>query len=83
MGRLRRIAKEVHVKEVYIPGVGIKDRILLEMIPVATCPALPKREQVWASTVRLWQKYKFDSEHSLLIARLAAKLFNQSLSLHT
>jgi exopolyphosphatase/guanosine-5'-triphosphate,3'-diphosphate pyrophosphatase len=79
---LRMIAKEVRAKHVHIPGVGLKDGILLEMVPVVKGPDLPRREQVWASAVRLGQKYKFDSEHSLLIARLAAKLFNQSLSLH-
>lgn len=79
---LRMIAREVRAREVLIPGVGLKDGILLEMVPLARGPALPRREQVWASAVRLGQKYKFDGEHSLLIARLAARLFNQSLSLH-
>lgn len=79
---LHMIAQEVHVKEVRIPGVGLKDGLLLDMAPLARGPVLPRREQVWASAVRLGQKYRFEGEHSLLVARLAASLFNQSLSLH-
>lgn len=79
---LHMIAQEVRVKEVRIPGVGLKDGILLDMAPLVRGPVLPRREQVWASAVRLGQKYKFEGEHSLLVARLAAQLFNQSLSLH-
>ncbi len=79
---LHMIAQEVRVKEVHIPGVGLKDGILLDMAPLARGPVLPRREQVWASAVRLGQKYRFEGEHSLLVARLAARLFNQSLSLH-
>lgn len=79
---LHMIAQEVRVKEVYIPGVGLKDGILLDMAPLARGPVMPRREQVWASAVRLGQKYKFEGEHSLLVARLAARLYNQSLSLH-
>jgi len=79
---LHMIAQEVLVKEVRIPGVGLKDGILLDMAPLARGPVLPRREQVWTSAVRLGQKYRFDGEHSLTVARLAARLFNQSLSLH-
>lgn len=79
---LHMIAQEVRVKEVYIPGVGLKDGLLLDMAPLARGPVLPRREQVWASAMRLGQKYRFEGEHSLLVARLAVRLFNQTLSLH-
>ncbi len=79
---LHMIAQEVGVEEVRIPGVGLKDGLLLDMAPLAQGPVLPRREQVWAAALRLGQKYRFEGEHSLLVSRLAARLFNQSLSLH-
>jgi len=70
------------VKEVLIPGVGLKDGILLDMIPLAMGPSLPRRDQAIASAERMGQKYAYDAEHGNFTARMAARLFNQSLSLH-
>jgi exopolyphosphatase/guanosine-5'-triphosphate,3'-diphosphate pyrophosphatase len=79
---LHMIAREARVKEVQIPGVGLKDGVLLDMAPLAMGPALPRREQALASADRMGRKYAYDSEHGLFTARMAARLFNQSLSLH-
>lgn len=79
---LLMIAREIGVKEVLIPGVGLKDGVLLEMAPLALGPSLPRRDQALASAEQMGCKYAYDAEHGTFTARLAAHLFNQSLSLH-
>ena len=79
---LHMIAREARVKEVLIPGVGLKDGVLLDMAPLAMSPSLPRRDQALASAERMGRKYAYDGEHAAFTARMAANLFNQSLSLH-
>jgi exopolyphosphatase/guanosine-5'-triphosphate,3'-diphosphate pyrophosphatase len=79
---LRMIVREARVKEVLIPGVGLKDGVLLDMAPQAMGPRLPRREQAIASAEHMGRKYAFDAEHAVFAADMAVALFNQSLSLH-
>lgn len=79
---LQMIIHEAGIEEVLIPGVGLKDGVLLEMAPLAMGPCLPRRVQVMASVERMGRKYAYDAEHAAVTARLAARLFHQSLSLH-
>jgi exopolyphosphatase / guanosine-5'-triphosphate,3'-diphosphate pyrophosphatase len=79
---LEMIIRQAGVKEVLIPGVGLKDGVLLEMAPLAVGPRLPRRIQVMASVEQMGRKYVYDVEHATTTARLAARLFDQSLSLH-
>ncbi len=76
------IAREARAREVLIPGVGLKDGILWDMLPLALGPRLPRREQVLNAAMRLGQKYAFDAEHAAHVARLAVRIFDQTLSLH-
>ncbi|HTP02764.1 MAG TPA: Ppx/GppA phosphatase family protein [Anaerolineales bacterium] len=81
---LHIIAHEAHVRSITIPGVGLKDGLLLEMADqLRTGPHVPRREQVWQSAVQLGRKYDIDSDHARLTARLAGQLFDQSRSLHS
>ncbi|HVN16956.1 MAG TPA: Ppx/GppA phosphatase family protein [Anaerolineales bacterium] len=79
---MQTIARIVRVKTVHVPGIGLKDGILWEIAPQVLHPRLPRREQVWASAMRLGQKYQFDAEHGTLIADLAKQLFDQTTDLH-
>lgn len=76
------IAREAGVDEIIIPNVGLKNGVLLDMAPQLMGPRLPRRQQALASAARMGQKYAYDTDHAELTARLAAKLFYQSLSLH-
>lgn len=76
------IAREAGVAEIRVPNVGLKDGVLLDMAPRLRGPNLPRRQQALASAARMGQKYAYDADHAELTARLAAKLFYQSLSLH-
>lgn len=76
------IAREARVREIQIPGVGLKDGVLWDMLPLALGPRLPRREQVLNAAMRLGQKYAFDAEHATHVSRLAGRIFDQTLSLH-
>ena len=79
---LHMIAREIGVKEVLIPGVGLKDGVLADMAPGMRGPNLPRREQALSSASRMGQKYNYDAAHARFTAHMASSLFNQTLSLH-
>jgi len=79
---LLMIAHEANVKEIQIPGVGLKDGVLWDMMPISFRSHLPRREQAWTSATRLGQKYQFDGEHGIRVAKTAHSLFDQTLVLH-
>jgi exopolyphosphatase/guanosine-5'-triphosphate,3'-diphosphate pyrophosphatase len=76
------IVKEAGIKEIQIPGVGLKEGVLWEMAPLALQGRLPRREQIWLSATGLGQKYQFDGEHGARVARMARRIFDQTASLH-
>lgn len=76
------IAREARAREIKIPGVGLKDGVLWDMLPLALGPRLPRREQVLNAAARLGQKYLFDADHAAHVSRLAGRIFDQTLSLH-
>lgn len=80
---LQLIAREAHVRHVSIPGVGLKDGLLMEMADqLKAGPHPPRREQVWESAIQLGSKYSVDVSHATLTARLARQMFDQSHPLH-
>jgi len=80
---LHLVAKEAGVKQIAIPNVGLKDGILLDLADELSKRVLPsRRDQVWESALHLGRKYRFDERHARLTARLAARLFEQTRSLH-
>jgi len=80
---LHLIAYEAGVKQIMIPNVGLKDGILHEIAEeLSKSPGPQKREQVWESALHMGRKYQFDEGHACLTARLAARLFEQTRSLH-
>lgn len=79
---LLMIAREAHIKEIKIPGVGLKDGVLWDMIPGSTRAHLPQREQALTSAMRLGQKYQFDAQHGARVAKTARSIFDQTSELH-
>lgn len=79
---LLMIAQEARIKEIQIPGVGLKEGVLWDMIPAVLRPGLPRHEQAWISAMGLGKKYRFDAEHGLRVARTAQSLFDQTQELH-
>jgi exopolyphosphatase/guanosine-5'-triphosphate,3'-diphosphate pyrophosphatase len=79
---LEMILAEAKINEILIPGVGLKDGVLLDMLPLPTEPKLPRRLQVLASVQQMGRKYAYDARHADNTAFLATRLFDQTLSLH-
>ncbi len=80
---LQLIAREAHARRVSIPGVGLKDGVLIELADqLRVGPHPPRRQQVWESALQLVRKYNVDANHAALTARLARQMFDQSRPLH-
>jgi exopolyphosphatase/guanosine-5'-triphosphate,3'-diphosphate pyrophosphatase len=80
---LQKIVKLAGVDEVLIPGVGLKDGLLKDMILELYEKKQLSRDQVITSALQLGRKYRFDEQHGLTVAKLAVKLFDETKSLHT
>jgi exopolyphosphatase/guanosine-5'-triphosphate,3'-diphosphate pyrophosphatase len=80
---LHLIASEAGVKQIMIPNVGLKDGILWDIAEdLSKSPRPHRRDQVWESALHMGRKYQFNEKHGGLTAKLAARLFEQSKSLH-
>ncbi len=80
---LQKIVKLADVGEVEIPGVGLKDGLLLDMI--AELYGEQKhlhRNQVLSSALQIGRKYAFDEQHGTTTAGFAVKLFDETKALH-
>lgn len=80
---LQKIIKQAGVEEVQIPGVGLKDGLLIDMMEeLYAGKKTPLREQVIASAMQLGRKYGFDEQHAVTTAKFATKLFDETRHLH-
>lgn len=80
---LQKIIRVAGVKDVMIPHVGLKDGLLIDMIQELFGEKRPlRRDQVLASAIQLGRKYMFDEQHGTTVARYAARLFDETRSLH-
>jgi exopolyphosphatase/guanosine-5'-triphosphate,3'-diphosphate pyrophosphatase len=80
---LQKIVRLARVEEVQIPGVGLKDGLLGEMLEELYGERKQlRRPQVIASAVALGRKYGFDEQHGLTTAHFAVTLFDETRPLH-
>ncbi|MEI6288888.1 MAG: Ppx/GppA phosphatase family protein [Chloroflexota bacterium] len=79
---LHMIVKETGVKEILIPCVGLKDGVLLDMLPVESGPQVPRRDQALESADRMGRKYAYDSDHAYYTRRMARQIFEMTAKLH-
>ncbi len=74
---LHQVLKEAGVSRALIPGVGLKEGILIDLIPEAYEERVDlHRDQVLTSALQLGRKYAFDERHAKTVARFAGKLFD-------
>jgi exopolyphosphatase/guanosine-5'-triphosphate,3'-diphosphate pyrophosphatase len=80
---IQELMKQAGVKELHIPRVGLKDGLLLDMLPdsVERDPARHQR-QVMAFAREVGRKFSFDEEHGLAVSRFAVTLFDQTKEIH-
>lgn len=80
---LQKVIRLAKVDEVQIPGVGLKDGLLLDMVQELYGEQKhARREQVMASALQLGRKYGFDEQHGRTTASFAARLFDETRQLH-
>ncbi|MGH8003401.1 MAG: HD domain-containing protein [Limisphaerales bacterium] len=76
---LHQVLKEARINRALIPGVGLKEGILIDLIPEAYEHRVDlHRDQVLASALQLGRKYAFDERHAKTVARFAARLFDST-----
>lgn len=81
----QRVAELCGAEEIVVPGVGVKDGILLDLVDdLATHEEHESRKdrQAVAGAVALGRRYHFDEAHALHVMRLAGSLFDQLQGLH-
>ncbi len=80
---LQEIVKVAGIEEVTVPGVGLKEGILIDMGQTFYGEQkYPKRDQVITSALEIGRKYSFDEQHGTSVARYAGELFDQTKDLH-
>lgn len=80
---LQKIVQQSGVSEVVIPGVGLKDGVLMEIVlQLRDQEKQSHREQVIDSAMRLGRKYFFDEKHAQTVSKLALQIFDQTQSFH-
>ncbi|PYT07586.1 MAG: exopolyphosphatase, partial [Acidobacteria bacterium] len=80
---LQKIVQQAGVAEVIIPGVGLKDGVLMEIISeLRDQEKHIYREQVVESARRLGKKYFYDEKHGVTVAKLAVQIFDQTQTFH-
>jgi exopolyphosphatase/guanosine-5'-triphosphate,3'-diphosphate pyrophosphatase len=80
-----RVAELCGGGEIRVPGVGVKDGILLDLVDdLATHQEHEDRKdrQMVAGAVALGRRYLFDEAHAMHVARLAGSLFDQLEKVH-
>ncbi|MBN8548412.1 MAG: Ppx/GppA family phosphatase [Deltaproteobacteria bacterium] len=80
---IQELMNQADIKELNIPRVGLKDGILLDMLPDSDRHSPEKHQrQVLAFARELGRKFSFDEEHGLTVSRFAVALFDQTKELH-
>jgi exopolyphosphatase/guanosine-5'-triphosphate,3'-diphosphate pyrophosphatase len=80
---LQKIVTLAGVDEIIIPGVGVKDGLILEMESEQFHPEKHlDYSQVISSALQLGRKYAFDEAHGMAVANLAVQIFDQTRPQH-
>jgi exopolyphosphatase/guanosine-5'-triphosphate,3'-diphosphate pyrophosphatase len=80
---LQRIVQQAGVDEVMIPGVSLKDGLILDLISEQLHPEKHlDYDQVIGSALRLGRKFNFDESHATAVASLSLQIFDQTRALH-
>jgi exopolyphosphatase/guanosine-5'-triphosphate,3'-diphosphate pyrophosphatase len=79
---LNAMVGRARVSEVLIPGVGLKDGVLLDLARRVFEGPLAPEEQVVSSAMQLGRKFGFDETHGQTVARFATEIFDRTQVLH-
>lgn len=80
---LRLILKHAGVEELHVPKVGLKEGVMLEMIPDRKMDSPERRRRELLGFCReVGRKYLFDESHGETVAKFAVQLFDDTKRLH-
>ncbi len=80
---LNKIVNIAQINDILIPNVGLKNGLLVDMArEIAQEANGIGNHQIRESASRIGNKYNFDQEHGLFVAKMALELFDQTVSLH-
>jgi exopolyphosphatase/guanosine-5'-triphosphate,3'-diphosphate pyrophosphatase len=80
---LRKIMEVSRSSRVYVPNVGVKEGLLIDMVSELLTGKPPlHRDEVMASIRRIGLKYSYDEPHSNTVAKLSLDLFDKTKKLH-
>ncbi|RIL07720.1 MAG: exopolyphosphatase [Proteobacteria bacterium] len=80
---LLQLLQQVKAERLQIPGVGLKEGLLQELIPETEVQRKAfRRRQIVAYAVAVGRKYEFDEQHAQTVAKFALDLFDRTKPLH-
>jgi exopolyphosphatase/guanosine-5'-triphosphate,3'-diphosphate pyrophosphatase len=80
-----RLAEMVGVKEIVVPGIGMKEGLLLDLadeLASGSDHSTRLERKTLSTAIALGRRYMFDEPHGTHVARLALSLFDQTTGLH-
>jgi exopolyphosphatase/guanosine-5'-triphosphate,3'-diphosphate pyrophosphatase len=80
-----RLARLAEVTEVLVPGVGVKEGVLVDLVDDLVSHRgheVRQEQQLTKAAISLGRRFMFDEAHGLKVARLGVSLFDQLQSLH-
>lgn len=79
---LRHLALEAGVDRVLVPGVGLKDGLLLEICRRLDAPTAAAGDLARRSATALGRRFHFDEDHARCVSRHALAIFDATRDLH-
>ncbi len=79
---LLEILEVADVKRVLLPGVGLRDGVALELGGTEKTDPRQRGASLCAYAMFLGQRYRFDEDHGMTVAKHALALFDQLAELH-
>lgn len=81
----QHLAQLAGAKEILVPGVGVKEGILLDLVDDLishTTHEVRREEQLTKAAISFGRRFMFDEAHGVHVARLALSIFDQLEQLH-
>ena len=79
---IHQLLLESQIEELLIPGVGLKDGILIEELSLRPHQHENRRQALFDYGTELGRRYDFHEQHGKTVARLAREIFLQTGELH-
>lgn len=80
---LQKVMEVGKMSRIYIPNVGVKEGLLIEMVTELLTGKRPlHRQEVVGALKQVGLKYAYDEAHAIAVTKLALELFEETKPLH-